>query len=637
MADTNLTMRLIAVASFGLALFGVNQIDADGVGMVSGLAAIGLVLGAALVYLSPEIRTFTASRAAMGPWILAAGLGLSGSSPTPTIALSLLGGFLVGASLGESRIYSRMVPALGLPLIVGQLVGDGEAAILDLLPWMVSVGVFAMATNHIRFDITPPSLDPSQPGLVHRPKRLVQVGALITLCVVVSISLTPLINTPNLNFGISPLPGDLGGIGLNEHPGLKWGELDTGRRVTMGEEIVLRVRAERPDYWRQLTYDTWDGRTWTNPDDGARYIWESDGVTVSQGRPGGETTKQQFTLMQSGMDVVPGAYKIQSLYSTGRAGLVGQDGSITLEQPMGAGARWTVYSSVRDITPESLRKADPVALGVSELIRQRYVLEADVTPRVRQLALEITQDQPTTYDKISALEDWMDENIHYSRQIATLPEGADAVEQLLLVDQLGYCEQIGTSLVVMLRSLGIPARLVIGYVPGEYDEKTDEWISRASDAHAWAEVYFPGVGWQGFDPTAGVPLSGEEIAADLKGETAPDWNLIGQVAVGVLGVLLLSGLVSNLAGRRRVDVAPRLARLNAVGKRLQRDWSDSMTIREKAEDLIALGLEEEVVTGIATQLEHASYSGSTGPRLEVANTALDDLEAAVDHFLKVPK
>ena len=61
----------------------------------------------------------------------------------------------------------------------------------------------------------------------------------------------------------------------------------------------------------------------------------------------------------------------------------------------------------------------------------------------------------------------------------------------------------------MLRELGIPARLAVGYTPGERNPFTGLYEVKASDAHAWAEVYFPGIGWQGFDPTAKVPLAGE--------------------------------------------------------------------------------------------------------------------------------
>jgi len=77
----------------------------------------------------------------------------------------------------------------------------------------------------------------------------------------------------------------------------------------------------------------------------------------------------------------------------------------------------------------------------------------------------------------------------------------DAVEYFLFEQKRGYCEQFSSSLAVMARSQGIPARVATGYVPGEYNPFTGLYDVRASDAHAWVEVYFPGYGWTTFDPT----------------------------------------------------------------------------------------------------------------------------------------
>ncbi|MCP4226808.1 MAG: transglutaminase domain-containing protein, partial [Actinomycetia bacterium] len=171
-----------------------------------------------------------------------------------------------------------------------------------------------------------------------------------------------------------------------------------------------------------------------------------------------------------------------------------------------------------------------------------YAVEDTVVPQVADLARSITVDAPTTYDKIRSIEDWMDANINYTREIERLEPGADAVHHLLFESRQGFCEQIGSAMVVMLRSLGIPARLVVGYVPGSYEASSGRWISRGTDAHAWAEVYFPGVGWQGFDPTAGVPLASTESSSGL----VPNWLLMASAAGGLL-------VVSAIGVRRRLS------------------------------------------------------------------------------------
>jgi hypothetical protein len=96
---------------------------------------------------------------------------------------------------------------------------------------------------------------------------------------------------------------------------------------------------------------------------------------------------------------------------------------------------------------------------------------------------------------------YLKETYPYDLSIPPQMEEMDAVEYFLFEQKRGYCEQFSSSLAVMTRSLGIPARVVTGYAPGEYNPFTGYYDVRASDAHAWVEVYFPGYGWSTFDPT----------------------------------------------------------------------------------------------------------------------------------------
>ena len=131
------------------------------------------------------------------------------------------------------------------------------------------------------------------------------------------------------------------------------------------------------------------------------------------------------------------------------------------------------------------------------------------TERVQILARQITASAPTTYDKVRAIEAWLGAHVKYSLNAPLAPRGVDVVDDFLFRSRVGWCEQVASSLVVMARSVGIPARLATGFVPGTRDALTGQFVVRERDAHAWAEIYFPGVGWQGFDPTASVPLAGD--------------------------------------------------------------------------------------------------------------------------------
>ena len=121
----------------------------------------------------------------------------------------------------------------------------------------------------------------------------------------------------------------------------------------------------------------------------------------------------------------------------------------------------------------------------------------------------------STYAKVTALEAWMGRNLRYSTDIPPLLADQDAVNEFLFGTRVGYCEQISTALAVMLRTLGVPTREAIGYVPGPFDPLSDLYEIQAKDAHAWVQVWFPGVGWQNFDPTAQVPLAPPDPGAVL--------------------------------------------------------------------------------------------------------------------------
>src|SRR5690606_24932348 len=124
----------------------------------------------------------------------------------------------------------------------------------------------------------------------------------------------------------------------------------------------------------------------------------------------------------------------------------------------------------------------------------------------------------------------------------------------LFESRLGWCEQIASSLVVMARAVGIPARLAVGFAPGEWDDVGNRFVVRERDAHAWAEVWFPDAGWVAFDPTADVPLAG--TAEATAGAAASDWREVAGSALLVVGVVALalpwaSRTVASVVGRWR--------------------------------------------------------------------------------------
>jgi hypothetical protein len=145
----------------------------------------------------------------------------------------------------------------------------------------------------------------------------------------------------------------------------------------------------------------------------------------------------------------------------------------------------------------------------------------------------------------------MGRHVKYSTDIPPLAPGQDAVNQFLFGGRVGYCEQISTALAVMLRTLGVPTREAIGYVPGPFDPLSDLYEIQAKDAHAWVQVWFPGAGWQSFDPTAQVPLAPPDPGAVLLADIGHSIAGLPWVSIGVVGGASATGVFVLLGVRRR--------------------------------------------------------------------------------------
>ena len=255
---------------------------------------------------------------------------------------------------------------------------------------------------------------------------------------------------------------------------------------------------------------------------------------------------------------------------------------------LGPGAIYTVRSVVDTPTSAQLA-ADTGTPASTESPAQAKALRADLQlphpyPRVQALAERITAKKTTTEGKIQALISWIGSHTHYSTDIPPLPPGADTVDEFLFGNRTGFCEQISTAMAVMLRSIGIPAREAVGYVPGSYNPITDLYEVQGKDAHAWVQVWFAHYGWQSFDPTAVVPLANPSPGSALLHDAGQALRRLPFVPLGV--VLAAAAFVAVLVGWRRrrpatwaIGVARRMER---AGARAGRPRQPGETITEYA-------------------------------------------------------
>jgi transglutaminase-like putative cysteine protease len=397
------------------------------------------------------------------------------------------------------------------------------------------------------------------------------------------------------------------------------GSLNTALRGSLGNALVMQVRAQRPSYWVGETFDTWQGESWTESASVPRRpLRESSPflLPIPVGDvPFGQSDLQTFYVESQTANLVFHAESAGELWFPASKVYVAGDGTIVSPLGLGNGSVYTVDSQVTSPTPAQLRAADsPFALPAD--VQRREVQLPHPYPRAAALARSVTANDTTTYDKVQSLIRWIGAHTHYSENIPPLPAGADTVDEFLFGNRVGFCEQISTSLAVMLRSLGIPAREAVGYVPGSYNPITDLYQVHANDAHAWVQVWFPGYGWQNFDPTAVVPLSNPSPGSTALHDIGSALRRIPPVPVVV--VLAATGLVVVVVRRRRsrpATWAERVARLTErAGRRAGRPRRPSETLGEYAARLDELAGPAAVTwSRLAASVEASAYGWHDPP------------------------
>ncbi|TAL11610.1 MAG: DUF3488 domain-containing protein [Nitrospirae bacterium] len=290
--------------------------------------------------------------------------------------------------------------------------------------------------------------------------------------------------------------------------------------VKLDPTVVMRI--EFPDvrgpvqnalYFRGAAYDTYDGRSWGNRSATRRTLERTpDGVflvSTPQAAAAAESggLRQEILIEALDTTVLFGASFVESI--KGGFQIVQVDGVGGLYLPFPTSARFQY--SVRSV-PDRLREPDRTTESVSypDLIRQRFLQLPDVGSRVGALAREVAGDARTPYERARAVERHLQQKYQYSLDVSTAVS-ASPVEDFLFTRKTGYCEHYATAMVVMLRTLGIPARLVTGFLPGVWNDFGNYYSVRQQDAHAWVEVYFPGSGWVTFDPTPSVPSAAPSL------------------------------------------------------------------------------------------------------------------------------
>jgi protein-glutamine gamma-glutamyltransferase len=298
-------------------------------------------------------------------------------------------------------------------------------------------------------------------------------------------------------------------------------ELGQIGEIKKNSAVVMRVKTGKPVgdpmlRWRGIALSTFDGKRWStlhhqaagvapNPDG---WIYVGDPVQ----RPDDLATGLQYEVLLQPLATdtifapanavsVKGNFSGANSYGgwTPRRSYVFRDFTGSLFNPYRnyEQLRYYGFSRLPRVDAAKLRSA---STEYSEGVREIYLQLPALDPRILQLSKTVTARAPTAYDKAIAIEAYLRSRFTYTLTLTGKP-GNDPLAHFLFETRAGHCEYFASAMAIMLRTLGIPSREVNGFLPGEYNDLAGDYIVRASDAHSWVEVYFPGNGWVTFDPT----------------------------------------------------------------------------------------------------------------------------------------
>ena len=284
-----------------------------------------------------------------------------------------------------------------------------------------------------------------------------------------------------------------------------------GQAPNLGDRIVFYVDAPAAHFWRAVTYDFYTGAGWRTT--------ETDRVEkVTPPTLERDKMDATFEIIVPHANLLFGANeptKVNVPYQFQTGDDRAYSTSVRAVNRNQAQGTYTTTSLVSKATKDELRKA---TTAYPATIKAKYLqLPSSIPDRVKDLAVRIASGKATAYDKAEAIETYLRNTYKYSTVVKPAPAGRDPVDYFLFDLKADFCEYFASSMAVMLREVGVPARVVEGFTAGELDP-SNRYAVRELNAHAWVEAYFPQYGWIEFEPTPSeLPFDREENAG---GDTA---------------------------------------------------------------------------------------------------------------------
>jgi transglutaminase-like putative cysteine protease len=418
------------------------------------------------------------------------------------IIATAIGAWLIAVLSDWEAFRSRspieaMIPALaliGYNGVLGPRTGD-TAAIVQGAAFFVAAGLFVMLE---RMDRSAADTTWLAGQGARGVRHTITTGVLLLIPVVLVGALA----TPRLPGAASAPVIDVRGGGDGSTPRNAVSPLVDiqARLVNQSDVELFRVTSDTPSYWRLMALDLFENDRWRLErgfDEAAGELPRSEDAVDSATAMASQT----FTVTSLADDWVPAAF--DPIAADSGLDLLFDPVSSTLlladEQDDLTGVSYGITSRIPqpDRATAEAAARQPIPADITARFTQ---LPSDFSPEVARIAREVTDGAQSPYEQSLALQNWL-RTFTYDVDVAA-GHSFNRIEDFLAL-QRGYCEQFATSFGAMARSLGIPARVAVGFTTGDPTGNPGEYIVRGRHAHAWPEVYLAGVGWTHFEPTPG--------------------------------------------------------------------------------------------------------------------------------------
>jgi transglutaminase-like putative cysteine protease len=268
---------------------------------------------------------------------------------------------------------------------------------------------------------------------------------------------------------------------------------------------VFQVRSSVGSYWRMLSLPNFNGDGFL-PDNTVQGEPITPETVIAAGSPGSRTIDQTFRVSSNlGFPWLPVAYPPQQIEVPGTSVRFNDDtGTATVDSNLDAGTTYRVTSIVQQPTPEQLAKEVFPPPAQDPRYTTLSGLPTDVASGIHQIAEAWAAGATNDYERVLAIQDHLNDSSVFTYD-QTVPARDDSYTLLnfLVQTRRGFCQQFASAMAIMVRSLGFPSRVAVGFTPGTFDADTGTWRVTTKDAHSWVEVRFPTYGWLAFEPTPG--------------------------------------------------------------------------------------------------------------------------------------